>query len=49
MFDWVPKFVRRYADLKADIGRAVDAYAADVRSRSFPGVKETYAIKPPQP
>lgn len=48
MFDWTPKFVRRYADLKAIIAEAVDGYAADVKSRKFPGGKETYSIKPPQ-
>ena len=42
LFDWTPKFVRRYADLRAEIARAVDAYADDVRGRRFPGVAETY-------
>jgi 3-methyl-2-oxobutanoate hydroxymethyltransferase len=42
LFDWAPKFVRRYADLKAEIGRAVEQYAADVRARRFPGEAETY-------
>jgi 3-methyl-2-oxobutanoate hydroxymethyltransferase len=37
--------VRRYADLKDAIGKAVDGYAADVRARRFPGEKETYALK----
>ncbi len=46
MFDWTPKFVRRYADLREVIGKAVDSFAADVRGRSFPGAKETYALKP---
>ncbi len=45
MFDWTPKFVRRYADLKDVIGKAVDGYAADVRARRFPCEKETYALK----
>lgn len=45
MFDWTPKFVRRYADLKDIIGKAVDGYAADVRIRRFPGEKETYTLK----
>jgi len=38
----VPKFVRRYADLAADATAAVAAYAADVRSRSFPADCESY-------
>lgn len=42
LFDWTPKFVRRYADLRAEIAGAVRAYAADVRSGSFPGAAETY-------
>lgn len=45
MFDSTPKFVRRYADLRAEIGKAVDGYASDVRARRFPGEKETYALK----
>ncbi len=45
MFDWTPKFVRRYADLRDVISQAVDGYAADVRARRFPGEKETYALK----
>jgi 3-methyl-2-oxobutanoate hydroxymethyltransferase len=45
MFDWTPKFVRRYADLRAEIGKAVDGYASDVRARRFPGEKETYTLK----
>jgi 3-methyl-2-oxobutanoate hydroxymethyltransferase len=42
LFDWAPKFVRRYADLKAEIGQAVQQYAADVKGRRFPGEAETY-------
>jgi 3-methyl-2-oxobutanoate hydroxymethyltransferase len=45
MFDWTPKFVRRYADLKGEITKAVEAYAGEVRARTFPGPKETYALK----
>jgi 3-methyl-2-oxobutanoate hydroxymethyltransferase len=47
LFDWTPKFVRRYADLRSDIGTAVAAYAADVRARRFPGEAETYFAKKP--
>lgn len=47
MFDWTPKFVRRYADLRGDIGRAVGEWAADVKSRQFPGEAETYFSKKP--
>ena len=45
LFDWTPKFVRRYADLRGEISRAVGTYAADVRSRQFPGAAETYYSK----
>jgi 3-methyl-2-oxobutanoate hydroxymethyltransferase len=44
IFDWTPKFVRRYADLKSEIERAARAYAADVRARRFPGEAETYQL-----
>jgi 3-methyl-2-oxobutanoate hydroxymethyltransferase len=45
LFDWTPKFVRRYADLRGEIGRAAAAYADDVRARRFPGSAETYFTK----
>ena len=47
LFDWTPKFVRRYADLRGDIDRAVAAYADDVRARRFPAEVETYFSKKP--
>ncbi len=37
-----PKFVRRYAELADAVKRAVAAYAADVRSGSFPSDDEAY-------
>jgi len=48
LFDWTPKFVRRYADLNAQVSKAVAAYAADVRSRAFPGRAETYTLRKPE-
>jgi 3-methyl-2-oxobutanoate hydroxymethyltransferase len=42
LFDWTPKFVRRYADLRAVVGDAARAYAEDVRARRFPAAAETY-------
>jgi 3-methyl-2-oxobutanoate hydroxymethyltransferase len=45
LFDWTPKFVRRYADLKNEISRAAAAYADDVRERRFPGPAEIYFAK----
>ena len=44
LFDWTPKFVRRYANLKAAIDKAAQEYAADVRARRFPAAAETYAL-----
>jgi 3-methyl-2-oxobutanoate hydroxymethyltransferase len=39
-----PKFVRRYAELKADATAAVERFAADVRSGRFPASEETYHL-----
>jgi 3-methyl-2-oxobutanoate hydroxymethyltransferase len=39
-----PKFVRRYAAVKAQSTEAVRAYAADVRARTFPGPDEGYKL-----
>jgi 3-methyl-2-oxobutanoate hydroxymethyltransferase len=44
LFDWTPKFVRRYANLKAEIDKAAASYAADVKTRRFPAAAETYAL-----
>jgi 3-methyl-2-oxobutanoate hydroxymethyltransferase len=38
----LPRFVRRYASLRADGTAAVAAFADDVRSGAFPGPDETY-------
>lgn len=43
-----PKFVRRYAELKADGVAALAAYAADVRGGRFPGPDESYHLTPEQ-
>jgi 3-methyl-2-oxobutanoate hydroxymethyltransferase len=45
LFDWTPRFVRRYADLRGEISRAAAAYAEDVRARRFPAAAETYFAK----
>lgn len=44
LFEWTPKFVRRYADLRGTIDEAVAAYAADVRSGAFPSEAEVYRL-----
>jgi len=45
LFDWTPKFVRRYGDLRGEISKAVAGYADDVRARQFPGPAEIYFAK----
>jgi len=45
LFDWTPRFVRRYANLKGEIERAARDYANDVKARTFPGEAETYYAK----
>jgi len=45
LFDWTPKFVRRFADLRGEIAEAGAKYAAEVRARTFPGEAETYFAK----
>lgn len=40
------RFVRRYADLRADMVAGVAAYAADVRERRYPASEHTYAMRP---
>lgn len=45
MSSWVPKFVKRFADLEGEIGRAVGEYAASVKARSFPAAENTYQMR----
>ncbi|MET3969553.1 3-methyl-2-oxobutanoate hydroxymethyltransferase, partial [Bradyrhizobium sp. S3.9.1] len=40
-----PKFVRRYGNLGPAIEAAIEGYAADVRSRAFPGPEHVYEMK----
>jgi 3-methyl-2-oxobutanoate hydroxymethyltransferase len=49
LFEWTPKFVRRYGDMRGLIGKAAEAYAADVRAGRFPGQAELYAFKTSAP
>ena len=39
-----PRFVKQYAQLGPEIQRALEAYAADVRARSFPEQQHTYSM-----
>lgn len=45
MFERVPRFVKRYADMAGVISEAAARYAAEVRDRSFPGIEQTYQPK----
>jgi 3-methyl-2-oxobutanoate hydroxymethyltransferase len=42
---WVPKFVRKFGDIGAQIEGAIKDYADAVRDRSFPGAENTYTMK----
>jgi 3-methyl-2-oxobutanoate hydroxymethyltransferase len=44
--DFQPKFVKRFAAVKAEMLRGVEAYADEVRTRRFPGPEHTYGIAP---
>jgi 3-methyl-2-oxobutanoate hydroxymethyltransferase len=41
----VPKFVKRFTDLGPSIDAAVEAYAAEVRARTFPSPDHVYSMK----
>jgi len=49
MFDaFTPRFVKRYAELGDQLSAAAEAYAAEVRSRRFPGPEHVFAATPPK-
>ncbi len=39
---YVPKFVRKYADLKTIVANAFSAYVKDVKAGAFPSMEESY-------
>jgi 3-methyl-2-oxobutanoate hydroxymethyltransferase len=45
LFDWTPKFVRRYGAMRELLTQAAQNYADDVRSGAFPGSAEMYMFK----
>lgn len=45
LFDRVPKFVKKYGTMKANISEAVQLYAKEVKSRSFPTENNVYHFK----
>lgn len=42
--DFTPRFVKRYADIGPVLAAAAEAYAGDVRSRSFPELKHCFGV-----
>jgi 3-methyl-2-oxobutanoate hydroxymethyltransferase len=44
--DFQPKFVKRFAAVKEEMLRGVEAYAEEVRTRRFPAPAHTYGIAP---
>ncbi len=45
LFERTPRFVKRYDNIAEQIGKAAEAYAAEVRSRAFPSADQTYRPK----
>jgi 3-methyl-2-oxobutanoate hydroxymethyltransferase len=45
LFERTARFVKKFDDLSGRISAAVERYAADVRSRTFPGPEQIYAPK----
>ena len=44
--EFKPKFVKRFAAVKQEMLRGVEAYAEEVRTRGFPTAEHTYGIAP---
>lgn len=45
LFDWTPKFVRRFGAVKTAIDEAVSAYVEAVKAGTFPSDAETYHVR----
>lgn len=45
VFEWTPKFVKRYDNMAERTSAAVERYAEEVRARQFPSSAEVYALK----
>jgi 3-methyl-2-oxobutanoate hydroxymethyltransferase len=45
LFERTARFVKKYDDLGGRISAAAANYAAEVRSRAFPGAEQIYAPK----
>ena len=46
LFDWTPKFVKRYGAVRSLINDAVSTYAEEVRERRFPAPAQLYHLEP---
>jgi 3-methyl-2-oxobutanoate hydroxymethyltransferase len=46
LFDRTPKFVKRFGNMSIAVADSVKEYAADVRTRAFPGPEQIYLPKP---
>ena len=49
LFDWTPKFVKRYAGMRSMMHEAVAQYASEVRARRFPEPAQVYQLNPAAP
>ncbi|GAA0733823.1 3-methyl-2-oxobutanoate hydroxymethyltransferase [Sphingomonas japonica] len=47
LFERTPRFVKKFDDIAGRISAAVETYAADVRSRAFPGADQVYVPSSP--
>ena len=45
LFERTPRFVKRYGQMAEEVSQAAEAYARDVRARSFPTPDQTYQPK----
>ncbi|HXI86903.1 MAG TPA: 3-methyl-2-oxobutanoate hydroxymethyltransferase [Parvularculaceae bacterium] len=45
LFEWTPKFVKRYGDIARAIDDAASRYAGEVRARTFPEIAQVYRIE----
>jgi 3-methyl-2-oxobutanoate hydroxymethyltransferase len=46
LYDWRPRFAKAYANLRGQIGDAIQRYAEDVRCHRFPSQEHTYTTEP---
>ena len=43
--EFTPKFVKKYAEVGEEVGRAASAFSAEVKSRAFPAPEHCYRKK----